>query len=367
MKIVCDRLLLNNALSGVSKAVATSSALPIIEGILIECRDGVMTLTGYDLEMGIITSIPVQHEQDCRLVVRAKLLQDMVKRMTGDQVVIELGENLAVEVSGGSARFNFTGMNAEDYPELPSTPTEPAMSIKAGVLREIIERTRYAIAQNDQKPAHTGAKFFLEPGALTLVAVDGYRLAICRREVDCREEKSFVVPAKTLSEISRLIDDPEDTVSISTARRYGVINFGSYTVATRLLEGDFIDYKRAIPEECTTRVEIDVQSFAECVERSGLIITDRFRSPIRMKFLDGVAVLTCSTATGSSYDEITAPQQGPNIEIGFNNRYVLDALRNCGCEKVYFHIAGPTSPMKVTPVEGDDFLFLLLPVRIRPE
>jgi len=366
MKIVCERTQLYNAVSGVSKAVVSTSALPIIEGVLMECENGTLTLTGYDLEMGIVTSIPADHDENCRIVIKAKLMQDMMKKMTSDTVTIEFDEKLNVKVTGGITKFNFTGMNPNDYPELPTTPTEPTMTIKGDVLKGIIERTHYAIAQSDQKPVHTGSKFFLEPGKLTLVSVDGYRLAICERPIECTEERSFVVPAKTLTEVSRLIGD-DDIVSISTARRYGVFSFGSYTVATRLLEGEFLDYKRAIPDVCSTRVEIDVAEFSECVDRSSLIITDRFKSPIRIKFQDGNAVITCQTSMGNSYDEIAAPQQGPNLEIGFNNRYILDALRNCGCEKVYFDIAGPTSPMKILPTEGNDFLFLVLPVRIRTE
>ena len=366
MKIVCDRTELFSALAGVTRAVSPQSSLPILEGVLLEAKDGNLSLTGYNLEMSISTFINCENDENVRIVIKARLFQDMVRKLISDTVTIEIN-NLSIRVIGGITKFNFTGMNADDYPELPSPQTDPAITIEAGKLQEIIDYTYYAIAQNDQKPVHTGSKFIIEDGKLTVVSVDGYRLAICEREISTNDDKSFVIPGKALNEINHLIEDQDSQVSISTSKGYGVISFGNYTVATRLLEGDFLDFRRAIPDKCITKVEINVSDFSDSVERASLIITDRFKSPIRIKFADGIATITCSTSLGNSYDEIVSPMEGTPVEIGFNNRYILDALKNSRCEKVSFEIAGPTSPMKIVPVGSNDFMYLVLPVRIRTE
>ncbi|MEA4911191.1 MAG: DNA polymerase III subunit beta [Oscillospiraceae bacterium] len=368
MKIVCNRAELLAALSGVSKAVSGKSSIPAIEGILFKCSDDAVILTSYDLEIGIITSFVADVKEKGDIVLNARLLIDMVRKLDTETVCIETDGELKVQITGGITKFNFIGIPASDFPEMPMPEADNTLTVKAQVLREMIGKTIYAVSTSDQKPVHTGTKFIMSDDSLTMVSVDGYRLAVCTQKVDFTwSDRSFIIPAKTLSEVSKLIGDSEDDVNIGIARRYGVFQLGGYTVITRLLEGDFLDYKKAIPDGYKTRVRIDVQALYDAVERASLIISDRFRSPIKLLFDEGRAVITCATALGNSYDEIPCAIEGDAVEIGFNNRYVLDALRNCMCDEVFLEITGPVSPMKMVPAEGDDFLFLLLPVRIKTE
>ena len=367
MKIQCKRSELISAVSGVSRAVSSKSAIPSLEGILFKTEGEIVTLTGYDLEIGITTSVLAEVEQPGEVIINARLLFDMLRKLSDETVSIEADERYRVSLQCGITKFEFSGIAAADFPELPSPDTETALSISGIELKEMIERTLFAVAQDNQKPVHTGTKFFLDINMLTLVSVDGYRLAVCKKPIINTEERSFVVPAKTLSEVSRLIGDSEEEIYIGTAKRYAVFSLKGYTVITRLLEGDFLDFKRAIPEGCKTRVKISVGDLFDAVERASLIITDRFRSPVRLKFEDDTVIISCSTTLGSSYDEMLVENTGETVEIGFNNRYILDALRNCGAESVYLEINESTSPMKIVPIEGDEFLFLVLPVRIKAE
>lgn len=369
MKIVCDRTELLEVLSGVSKAVSSKSSIPAIEGILFKAADDTVTMTGYDLEIGIIASMDAQVDEPGEIVLGARLLCDIVRKVESDTVTIETDADLKVVVRGGITKFNFIGIPASDFPEMPIPDTDSTLTLSGAQLREMIGKTIYAVSASDQKPVHTGTKFMIDEEGLTLVSVDGYRLAVCTRieNVVANTFKSFIVPGKTLSEVSKLIGDSEDDVSIGTARRYAVFTLGSYTVVTRLLEGDFLDYKKSIPPEWRTRVTIDVRAMVDAIDRASLIISDRFKSPIRFNFDDGRVTLTCTTATGTSYDEIPCAIEGESVEIGFNNRYMLDALRYSGCDEIVFEINGPGAPMKVLPPEGSDFLFLVLPVRIKSE
>ena len=367
MKIICKRGDLISAVSGVSRAVSMKSSIPSLEGILVKTEENSVNLTGYDLEMGITTSITAKVEDPGEVVINARLFSDVIRKVTGEDILIESNERANVEVICGITKFIFTGIPASDFPELPSPDTETALSISGNYIKEMIERTIFAVAQDNQKPVHTGTKFFIEKDNLKLVSVDGYRLAVCQKSINNSQERSFVVPAKTLSEVSRLIGDNEELVYISTAKRYAVFFLKNYTIVTRLLEGDFLDYNRAIPEGYKTRVKIDVDLLFDAVERASLIITDRFRSPVRLKFENDTISINCVTTIGSAYDELPANIFGNDVEIGFNNRYILDALRHCGVKEVFLEINEPTSPMKIVPIEGDDFLFLVLPVRIKTE
>ncbi len=366
MKMTCDRSELLEALTGVSKAVSAKSSIPAIEGILFKCTNYTATLTAYDLEIGITTSVTAQIENPTDIVINGKLLIDMIRKIEADSVTIETTEELKITIKGGLTQFTIMGIPASDFPELPVPEAEDTMLIPGAVLREMIGKTIYAVSTSDQKPVHTGTKFILQNNELTMVSVDGFRLAECKKsDVTIKSETSFVVPAKTLVEISRLIGDGEEEVSIGTARRYGVFKLSNYTVVTRLLEGDFLDYTKSIPQGYRTRVKINVHSLYDAVERASLIISDRFKSPVCMVFEDHFVQISCVTALGNASDELSCETEGEVVEIGFNNRYIMDALRNSGEEEVYMELSGPLSPIKIVPVDGDEFLFLVLPIRIK--
>ncbi len=366
MKLVCSRTELVEMLGGVSKAVSAKSSIPALEGILFKAEKDTVVLTAYDLEIGIITSFSAQVEEEGEIVLNARLLTEMVRKIDAETVSIEADSDLKTVIKGGITKFNFIGMPASDYPEMPIPDTSSTLSVRGCDLRRMISRTIYAVSQSDQKPVHTGTKFIIDESGLTLVSVDGYRLAVCtKKEIGRFENKAFVVPGKTLAEVSKLIGDSEDDVTIGTERRYAVFRLPQYTVVTRLLEGDFLDYKKSIPDGYHTRVKLDVREMSDSIDRASLIISDRFKSPIRFFFEDNRVSLNCATALGHAYDEIRCEMEGEPVEIGFNNKYMLDALRNSGCDEVVLEINGPGAPMKVLPVEGEEFLFLVLPVRIK--
>lgn len=369
MKMKCDRSALLEAVNGVSRAVSAKSSMPALEGIKFKCGYDGVVLTAFDLEIGIITELDADVEEPGEIVITARLLGDMLRKIDGDSVEITSSPDLKVTVRSGITVFNFIGIPASDFPELPIPDTDNTLAIKSCALRDMINKTLYAVSTTDQKPVHTGTKFIIENDELTMVSVDGYRLAIARSTgASLLETKSFIVPGKTLGEISKLMGDSDEEITVGTARRSAVFRLGQYTVVSRLLEGDFLDYRKAIPPECKMRVKIAVKDFADAIERVSLIINDRFKSPVRLIFSNNRLTMTCKTALGSSYDEIECTTEGEGeMEIGFNNRYLLDALRYSGLAEVVLEIASPTSPMKMVPVEGNDFLFLVLPVRIKNE
>ena len=366
MKFICDKHTLTNAIAGVSKAVAAHSNIPILETILFHAEQGRIVLTGYDLEMAITTSVPAIVSSPGEIALSAKLIGDMVRRMTTDDVEIEAHDNLSVTVRGGITEFTLTSMNPMDYPEMPNPGADEAVELEASVLKSMIDTTLFAVSIDDKKPAHTGELFVLEHDKLTLVALDGYRLAIVERPVTSNREIRIIIPAKTMGEVSRLMGELEEKVLICANRRFVVFRGGDYVIISRLIDGDFLDYTRVVPVSCTTTVTVPTRPFINCVERASLIITERLKNPLRVRFDNGVTV-RCQTSLGSVMDEIDAGVEGQAVEVGFNNRYLLDALRFCGKDEVVFQISGPLAPVKIVPTEGSDFLFLVLPVRFKNE
>lgn len=364
MKITCDRTLLAAAVSGVSKAVTQRSSIPVLEGILIKAEGFQLTLTGYDLEMGITTSIEANVLTPGEIVLSAKLLGDILRGLTSEEVEITVSETGNATVRGGIPEFNIAGMNPGDFPELPKPGADQTLDIDTATLREMVETTLYAVSVDDKKPAHTGELFVIEPGQLTVVALDGFRLAITQKPVSAAKEISIIIPAKTLGEAVKLFTKEDEIIHIAANRRFVVFSSQSYTLISRLIEGDFLDYKRVLPEGFRTRVTVDVRDFTSTIERASLIITERLKNPLRITF-DHKITVRCQTTLGKVVDELDAKIEGEPVEIGFNNRYLLDALRYSHASRLIFELNGPLSPVKVLPEDGSDFLFLVLPVRFK--
>ena len=364
MKLICDRTLLANAIAGVSKAVTQRSSIPVLEGILMKAEGFSLTMTGYDLEMGITTTIEANVLEPGDAVLPAKLLGDMVRRLPSEEVEINAQDSGATTIKGGITEFDIMGLNPGDFPDLPNPGADRTLDMDTADLQEMVDTTLFAVSTDDKKPAHTGALFSITPEKLTVVALDGYRLAIIEKPVQATKEIDIIIPAKTLSEVVKLFGEADEVVPISANRRFVVFATQSYTVISRLIEGEFLDYRRVIPEGYKTRVTVDVRDFATTIERASLIITERLKNPLRVMFDDHITV-RCQTTLGKVVDELPAQVEGDPVEIGFNNRYLLDALRYSRCDKLVFELSGPLSPVKVLPKDGGNFLFLVLPVRFK--
>ena len=368
MKFECEKTLLASAIEGVSRAITNRAAIPVLEGIYLKAEGFNLTLTGYDMEMGITTTLECNVLVPGETVLDARLLFSMISRMPAGDVCIELTDEGQAKISGGVVEFEIPAMNASDYPSLPVTGADNTMTLKCGMMREMIEKTIYAVSQDAKKPAHTGELFVIEPGSLTVVALDGYRLVIIKRNVECTRDIRIIIPGKTLQELLKIMGGDEDEVKIDANRRYVVFTTNGYTIMSRLIEGDFLNYEGVIPKDKKTRVTVDCKTFIDTIERASLIITERLKNPLRINFAEDKVTVRCQTPLGKVVDEFAPIEMaGDAVEIGFNNRYLLDALRYSKCERMVLEINGPLSPVKLLPENGTDFIYLVLPVRFKNE
>ena len=368
MKVICDALALAEACSNVQRAVSTKASIPAIEGILMKAEDHELTLTGYDLEVGITTSIEARVEQEGSIILNARLLCDILRRLPGESVSVEADERQMTIIHSGEAEYSLIGIAADEYPELPSVTGGYPVTIAEELLKNMIRQTIFVVAVNDSKEVHYGVTFEVENGTIRLIAVDGVRLAVRTEQIDYSgTEISFVVPSKTLSEVTKLLGDEEGVVSMGVGKRHIVFEAGGYHIISRLLDGDFLDYKSAIPSNNATHVRVNTKLFIDSIERTSLLITDRLKSPVRCVFDENTIRISSITSLGSANDKIDAVIDGNRVEIGFNNRFMLEALKVVDTDEVRIELNGAVSPILILPPEGDSFLFLVLPVRLKNE
>lgn len=368
MRIRIEKQNLEQAISVAQKAVAGKSSIPALEGLLLTARNEELILSGYDLELGIECTVPCAVEEEGAVVLSARTFSDIVRKLPDGEVEIVSDSKLLTIIRCGMSEFTLIGIAAEEFPELPKVAGELSFSLPQNLLKSIIRQTVYAVSQNENKPVHMGCLFESKDGVLKVVGVDGYRLAMRTEYLEgTLPEMQFVVPGKTLIEIARILSDTDLPVEISVTKKQILFRIENVLLVSRLLEGEFLNYNNAIPKDGSVFLTVDVRSFIESVERTGLMISERLKSPLRIRFDSGKVKLSCATAIGTARDEFQAEMEGDPLEIGFNNKFVLDALKNCDEEKVKLRLASPLLPMVITPVEGDKFLFLVLPVRLKNE
>ncbi len=369
MKFICNTSSLSTACQSVQRAVSAKTSIPAIEGIFIKALGSELVVTGYDLELGITTSVEARVEENGGIVLNARVLCDILRKLPGDTVSIESDERQMAVIRSGEMKYSLIGISPDEYPELPSVTGGFPIVLQQEILREMIRQTIFSVAVNENKVVHTGVKFEIESGEIKLIAVDGFRLAVRKEMIDYTGDSiTFIVPAKTLSEVVKLFSgDADATVSIGVGKRHIVFEIGSYTVISRLLDGEFLNYRSAIPNLVSTTVRVNTQALIDSIERTSLIITDKVKSPLRCSFDTGEIRISSTTSLGSANDKVPAEITGAAVEIGFNNRFLLEALRVCDTDEVYLQLNGSVAPILIVPPQGDSFLFLILPVRLKAE
>lgn len=365
MKFTVNKKEITDAVLNIQRAVSTKTSIPVLEGIHIKTGEFSIEMSAYDLELGIKTVINATGIEEGTTVLSAKLFSEIVRKSPAEIVTVEVDDKNHAAITSGNSNFSIIGYVPEEFPELPSIENETTFKMPSNTLKSMIKQTKFAIADSDSKPIHQGGLFNIQNGQLDIVAVDGYRLAKRTELIKFDEEISFVVPGKTLNEVNALLKDDDNEVEIAAGARHIMFKIDNYTVISSLIEGEFLNYKATIPADSAIEVVVNTRKVIESVERVSLLITDRLKSPLRCTFEDNSIKLLCSTAVGRANDQIEAEINGDSIEIGFNSRYLLDALKNTECDEIKIQLNNPLSPMKIVPKDGDSFLFLVLPVKLK--
>ena len=367
IKFSCEKVLLQSAISVASRAVAAKSSIPALEGLLLHVGEA-LTVSGYNMQTGIRTTVPAEVSGQGDIVLNARLFGDIIRRMPDDVVVFTADDKLTVHVSCGDADFDITGLSAADYPELPMVEDEYALSIQQKVLREMIDQTAFAVSTNEARPVHTGALFEVTDMGLNVVAVDGFRLAFRREPIERIQGGafSFVAPGSALNEVKNICGDTEDLATVILGKRHLLFEIGATELICRRLEGEFLDYRRAIPRNNPITVIAETKDLTRSIDRVSVVISDKLKSPVRCRFEHDKIYLSAKTGNGEAKDVCPVAGDGEGLEIGFNNRYLMEALRYAPADTVRIELNTGVTPAIIVPTEGEEnFLYMVLPVRLK--
>ena len=367
MRFTCEKSMLVQGLNIAGRTVAQKSSLSVIEGIL--CKAGMgLSLTGYNMETAITYEIEAEVADPGQCILPAKLFGDIIRRLPEGPVTVVVSDDYKVSIRAGYASFTISAESAEDYPELPDVNSGRPIQIPQTKLKELISGTIFAVSENQGRPIHTGVKFEVTDTSITAIAVDGFRLA--RRtyhpEEGTARELSFVVPAAGLKEVEKIVADVEDMASFTLGTKHILFQIGKATLVCRLLEGEFLDWRKVVPSNCPIKLVANVGELSSSVERVGLIVSEKYKSPVRCVFSHNELLMRTNTTIGAAEDKCNLVGDGKELEIGFNVRYLADALKVVPSEEVTLELTNGLSPIVLTPVdEKYDFAYMVLPVRIK--
>ncbi len=367
MRFTCEKNMLVMGLNITSRTVAQKSSLSVIEGILCKAGDG-LQLTGYNMETAITYSIEAEVSDAGSCILPARLFGDIVRRLPEGPVTVVVDDNYKVSIRAGYASFTISAESAEDYPELPEVGSGRSILIPQSALKELISGTIFAVSENQGRPIHTGVKFEVEDSAISAIAVDGFRLARRTYHTDAAAGRSmsFVVPAQGLKEVEKILTDSDEDVSFMMGQKHILYQVGEATVICRLLEGDFLDWRRVVPTGCPIKLCANVGELSSSIDRVGLIVSEKYKSPVRCVFGSNVLNLRTNTTIGAAEDQCSIAGDGKELEIGFNVRYLADALRAIPSEEVTLELTNGLSPIVMTPADDKyDYSYMVLPVRIK--
>jgi DNA polymerase-3 subunit beta len=373
MKFVVEKDKLLKAVNSVAKAVAVRTTTPILEGILIQTNDNNdIKLTCYDQELGIEYII-----QDCdvqeqgAIVVNATMFGEIIRKLPDADISIEVNNKNLLVIECESSLYKLATMNADEYPELPEFTIENTVTIEQNTLKEMITKTIFAISIEENRPIFTGCLFEIKDNLLNVVAVDGFRLAWKQKQLtDSVKDFSAVIPGRTLSEVNKIIADSLDSVRIGVSKNQALFEIENCKIVTRLLEGEFLNYSKVIPENWETRVRVNRALIMNCFDRISLIssssIEKEKKYPVKINVDTKGIKISCTNQTGDAKEELIVTTEGKELEAGFNPKYFLDVLRNIDDEEVYIDFGTAISPCIVRSVEDDgDYKYMILPIRLK--
>ena len=370
MKIVCYKDNLLKALNSVIKGVATKTTNPILEGILIQTNDNQIKLTTYDMELGIEYIIDSEVKQQGSTVVNAIMFSEIIRKLPDSEIYITLNENNLLEIECEGSLYKLATMNPDEFPELPKIEVENSIDLEQNMLKNMIKRTIFAVSTEENRQIFTGCLFEVENNKLNVVAVDGFRLALRSIYLPVKvSDFKAVIPGKTLNEINKILSDSFENIKIGIAKNQALFEMENCKIVSRTLDGEFLNYKSVIPNTWETRIKVNKNNLQDSFERISLIsassIEKEKKYPVKVSVDIGKIIISCTNQTGEAKEEIFISTEGKNIEVGFNPKYFLDALKAIDDEEVFVEFGTNISPCLVKPIENNEYVYMILPIRLK--
>jgi DNA polymerase-3 subunit beta len=364
MKIICNQKLLAHKIGIAQKAISSKTTVELLKGILLSATDNHLKLTGYDLEIGIETHMQAEVIESGEIIVNARLFGDIIRKLPDSFVEIETDSENNVYINCENSKFKIKGDSSREYPKLPKVDEHELYTIAQDLLKNMIRQTVFATSQDSTKPILMGELLEIVDGKISLVAIDGYRLAVRSCEVDSTiNNAKVIIPGKTLTDINSLLASDED-VKIGFDEKNAIFIIDETKIITRLLEGDFIDYQKLLPREYNSKIKLKTKEILNSIERASLLSLSEKNNLIRLSIRDNSMAITSNTDRGNVYEEVSLELEGEYLDIAFNSRYFLEGLKNIDSEEIFIEFTTNINPCIIKPTDGVKYTYLLLPVRI---
>jgi len=369
MNFASNKEELLNAVQIVQRAVSMKNPLPILSGIKFEAGEGRVVISATDLELGISCSFPAEVIEPGKAVLPAKVITELIRRVPDVTIFFKSDPlNGSVTVQYGQSEANINGFPVEEFPDFSLPEGDLKFSLPASAMKEVIMQVVYATAKDENRPLYTGVLFEIINSEVNVVATDTHRLAWRRILLENIGDfnKNLIIPGKTLNELTRITGAADGQLKITVAENQVVFNLGNVCLISRLIGGNFPNYRQVIPKEYIAKIRLKARDLAEAAERAALLT--REGSPvIKINISDNVLVVSVNTEAGRVREEMLVSQEGENLQFAFNARYLNDALKAIDTEEVVMEFTGPLSPVILKPAGEIDYISLLLPVRLREE
>lgn len=371
MKFVCEKEKLIKAINSVVKGVSSRTTMPILEGILIQTNNQEIKLTTYDLELGIEYIIECNVAEQGNTVVNATMFSEIIRRLPDSDISITLNEKDLLVIECEGCLYKLSTMNPLEFPELPAIDIENSVELDQNTLKNMIRKTIFAVSVEENRPIFTGCLFEIQNNKINVVAVDGFRLGFKSNYLESSSNNfNAVIPGKTLNEVNKIISDSFDKIKMSISKNQALFEMENCKIVTRLLEGDFLEYEKVIPKTSETRIRANKKELQECFERVSLIsmstIEKERKYPVKVSIEIGKIVISCKNQAGDAKEEIFLTTEGKNLEVGFNPKYFLDALKAIEDEEIFVDFGSSLSPSTIKSVDDSgNYVYMILPIRIQ--
>lgn len=368
MKFSCHQQNLVKALNIVSKAVTSRTTIPILKGILLEVKDGTLTLHASDLDISIKNTIDVEDYENGSVVVMAKLFGDIIRKLDSDNIIIETDENNKVNITCKNSKFVILGESPEEFPIMKKTDEEAeSIILKKDILKKMIENTSFAASIDESRGIITGVLLELTKEEIKMVAIDGYRLAITKESQLNKKEKNIVISARTLNELGKIlgeIPESEENVKLIFSNKKATFIFGKVQAELKIMDGEFIAYKGIIPKESKISVVLKRKELIESIGRASLLSRAGKNNLIKLSIMDNILEISSDSEEGNVKENILIEKEGENLTIGFNAQYLIDILKVIDEEKIKLLFNTAISPCMVESLNEKKYEYMVLPVRI---
>lgn len=363
MNIVCEKSKLLEGINIALKAISGKSTMAILECMVIEATDDKVKLIANDLEIGIETIIEGQIQTEGSVAVNAKVFYEIIRKLPSEEVHISVDDKYMMNIRCGKAIFDISAKSTEEFPYLPAIVKDKKITVSQFTLKEVIRQTVFSISDNENTKVMTGELFEIKGNQLKVVSLDGHRISI--RKVDLKEsydDVSVIIPGKTLIEISKILNgDIEDEVNIFFTEKHALFEFENTILLSRLIEGEYYKIDKMLSSDYDTKLTVNKKDMLECIDRTTLLIRESEKRPVIIDIKDETMGFSMHSAIGSMDEEIAATKEGKDILIGFNPRFLMDALRVIDEEEINIYMINPKAPCFIRNDE-ETYIYLILPV-----